>query len=279
MRTTGFSLSPGGLLLPYHVGALDALKYHNHLTEDTPIAGSSAGGIAVAAHACGIDGRRVLDSTIEISDECMELGGTQGRLLLQLRGKLDQMVHHDNFVQLQERPGKVAIAYRELFPNFRSMHQTDFVDRDDLVNAICHSSSFPFFSINWPVALDTSRRIPRLVVDGYFAVPRERFGCPDFEKAGLKVDRTVMISVFPQDKIKLDACSVQDCISPLAEEGPQMERLLRLAMQASSREELTKIYESGWEDAERWIREHANDEADNEEDAPTEAIETVESLN
>jgi len=255
---TGFSLSPGGLLLPYHVGALEALKYHNHLTEDTPIAGSSAGGIAVAAHGCGIDHKRVLESTIQISDECEQLGGTQGRLLPQLRGKLNELLTQDNFDQLQERPGAVTIAYREVFPVFRAMHQTNFTDREDLVNAVCHSSSFPFFTMNGPCVVDTSqgRRIPRLVVDGFFAVPRERFGCPDFEKAGVSVDRTVMISVFPQERINLAACAPEDCISPQVEDGPQMENLLRLAMQSSSREELTKIYESGWEDAERWIHKH-----------------------
>jgi hypothetical protein len=239
------------------MGALASLSYNNHITQDTPIAGSSAGGIAVAAHACGIDPRRVLDSTIEISDECLELGGTQGRLLPQLRGKLNEIILEQEFGQLQERPGEVVVAYREVFPNFRSMHQTDFANREDLVNAICHSSSFPFFTTNWPVALDTSQRIPRLVVDGFFAVPRGRFGCPDFEKAGVSVDRTVCISVFPQEKIKLDACAAEDCISPLVEDGSQMETLLRLAMQSSSRKELTKIYEAGWEDAERWSRQHA----------------------
>lgn len=39
----GYSLSPGGLLLPYHLGVLDALKYHRFLDDTSPIAGSSAG--------------------------------------------------------------------------------------------------------------------------------------------------------------------------------------------------------------------------------------------
>ena len=43
MVVVGYSLSPGGLLLPYHLGALDALQYHHFLDDTTPIAGSSAG--------------------------------------------------------------------------------------------------------------------------------------------------------------------------------------------------------------------------------------------
>ena len=37
----------GGLLFPYHVGTLAALSHHKYLTDDNPIAGSSAGSIAV----------------------------------------------------------------------------------------------------------------------------------------------------------------------------------------------------------------------------------------
>lgn len=254
---TGFSLSPGGLLLPYHVGALEALEYQGYLTHDTPIAGSSAGSIAVAAHACGVGGADVLDATIEISDQCQELGGTRGRLLTALRSKLDDMITDEGFGVLSERSGKVTIAYQEIFPRYRSMHQTAFENRNDLVNAICHSSSFPFFTTNWPVAVDRSQRFPRLVVDGFFAVPRGRFGCPDFDQAGVQVGRTVCISVFPQEKIKLEACTAQDCISPEYRGGDQMEDLFRLATQSSSRKELTALYEAGWQDAERWCREHA----------------------
>ena len=276
MRTTGFSLSPGGLLLPYHVGALEALKHHNQLHAHTPIAGSSAGGIAVAAHACGVEPQQVLDATVEISGQCEEQGGTRGRLLSALRTKLDHLITENEFEQLPQRSGEVAIAYRQVFPTYKSMHQTEFGDRIDLVNAICHSSTFPFFTTNWPVALDTSGRIPRLMMDGFFAVPRERFGCPDFDVAGINVDRTVMISVFPQEKVKLEACDPKDCISPEDTGGDQMVNLLRLATQATSRKELTKVYEAGWEDAERWCRNHAHS---SDEDDASESLESEHRLN
>lgn len=70
MRTTGFSLSPGGLLLPYHMGVLEAMEYNQVLTVDSPLAGASAGGIAVAAHACGISGPQVLEATVAIAEDC-----------------------------------------------------------------------------------------------------------------------------------------------------------------------------------------------------------------
>jgi hypothetical protein len=258
--TTGFSFSPGGLLLPYHVGALEALVHNDQITPQTPLAGSSAGSIAVAAHACGVDGPQVLATTAKIAQACAAQGGARGRLLGPLRAALNEIIQEEEYQRFVDRPGAVAVAYQEVLPFFRSRHQAVFEDRDDLVNAICHSSSFPFFTSNWPCVLDTSQRIPRLVVDGFFAVPRERFGCPDFElvPGATQVDRTVMISVFPRDKIQMNACAPQDCISPEDKGDGQLQNLLKLATQSATRQEYAAIYEAGWKDAERWCQEHAN---------------------
>ena len=156
-------------------------------------------------------------------------------------------------------------------------------------------------------------------MDGFFSVPRERYGCPDFQHALLNdenfsdldlsnlempllgeeadregevevkarpkeekedyegtspgrimyeasstpkrsvVDRTITCCVFPHDTVKFTASDPHDRISPLPDLGGdttgQMGNLLRLATQASSREELTALYEKGIQDAERWIRE------------------------
>ena len=275
--TTGFSLSPGGLLLPYHVGALEALEYHGYLSDHTPLAGSSAGSIAAAAQACGIDGPSVLEATIQISDYCDSMGGARGRLLGALRTSLGAMITEEEHRTILERPGKVVIAYQEIFPRYRSIHETKFETRDDLIDAICHSSTFPFFTTHWPAGLaatTTTRSsrsgkrdkfLPRLVMDGYFAVPRDRFGCPDFDLVATNndddvvVDRTVMISVLPQTLVGLNACDSDMCISPPVEDSQnQLQQLLRLAKEPSSRQELTQVYENGWHDAERWCREHGH---------------------
>jgi hypothetical protein len=256
----GFSLSPGGLLLPYHLGALDALEHRNVLTDDTPLAGSSAGAIAVGLRGCGISSERALECTFEISDKCQSMGGARGRLLPLLRERLKADIGQEELERINQRPGVTGIAYKQIFPVTRAYLQTEFDDQDDLVRAICFSSSFPFFSTNLPCAIDWAHGYyPRLMVDGFFTVPRDRFGCPDFEASGIDVDRTVTVSPFPQAKIGLNASSTDDCISPLVEEQGgdgrgQMSTLFRLATQASSRAELIALYESGWADAERWCR-------------------------
>ena len=252
----GVALSPGGLLLPYHVGVLDALQYHDVLDAATPVAGSSAGAIATAAHGCGIDSRRVLEATIDISDRTHAMGGARGRLRPLLQEKLTELIGTEQWERLLDREGTVGIAFKEIFPVQRNILQTSFEDADDLIHAVCHSSAFPFFTTNFPFALAPRKGglLPRLVCDGFFTVPRARFGCPDFQHADIDVARTIMVSVFPRDAIGLDACHPDDCISPEVQNGDEMQKLLRLATQSSSRKELTDVYESGWADAERWCR-------------------------
>lgn len=232
----------------------------NNLSSSLYLPFCEEGAIATACHGCGIDSRLVLESTIEISDSCREQGGARGRLLPLLKEKLYKNIGNKELETLQARKGAVAIAYKEVFPRNRPILQTVFEDRDDLVNAVCHSSMFPFFSTNWPCALVTSKgMLPRLVMDGYFTVARDRFGCPDFQTAGVHVDRTITISVFPQQTIGLNASLPEDCISPMLEGGDQLQRLFQLATEASSRQELTAVYESGWADAERWCMSQPND--------------------
>jgi predicted acylesterase/phospholipase RssA len=154
----GFSLSPGGLLLPYHLGVLDALEHHGLVNENTPLAGSSAGAIATASKAAKIDSRQVLESTMNICDQCFALGGARGRIMPLLKQNLMNHVGAQEFDTLQKRSGAVAIAYMEIFPEQKSVLQTGFRDRFDLISAVCQSSMFPFFTSNWPAILNTSRQ-------------------------------------------------------------------------------------------------------------------------
>mmetsp|Transcript_21269 Transcript_21269/g.43601 ORF Transcript_21269/g.43601 Transcript_21269/m.43601 type:complete len:356 (-) Transcript_21269:1916-2983(-) len=322
----GYSLSPGGLLLPYHLGVLQSLSTNNYVTPDTPLAGSSAGSIAVCSHAVGIPSTEALEGTIRISDRCLEQGGARGRLLPLLRKELDDMLPDDAHEIINARPGLIGLAHRELWPVNRPVLATQFETRECLMDAVMDSSTFPFFSTNWPVRLVRRKgeRLPRVVVDGFFSVPRERYGCPDFDHALLDdegniigkeldlsdlempllgevalsegevevsarpkeekedykgtapgpilyeeldtlsrpksvVDRTITVCVFPHDTVKFTASKRHDRISPPpdpnGDTAGQMGNLLRLATQASSREELSELYERGLEDAERWVRE------------------------
>lgn len=279
----GYSLSPGVLLFPNHIGTLTALSYHQYLQPSNPIAGSSAGAIAVASHGAGLPPAQAIDATVRMSNAAREIGGATGNLLPLLQSELANLLDDNVHETLNEREGFVGLAHRQVFPSNTPILETFFEDKDHVMDSICNSSMFPFFSTQWPARWARKRLgdpLPRLVVDGYFTVPRDRFGCPDLnmnhawqeelESAPTKemendeeqgnttiVDRTITISVFPHESISLTASLEQDRISPAIQEDStsQMSNLFRLATQCATREEYTKLYEDGWKDAEKWIKE------------------------
>lgn len=344
-------------MLPYHLGALECLQYEKVLqtpassssaSASSPVAGSSAGAIAAMAYGCGLPQRRVLEATIQVSDQAAALGGARGRLLPLLQNQMNQLVGDEEFDYLMQSSQSqqetqeqydaaypssitttttttttnIGIAYTEIFPKRRSILQTSFRDRQDLFQAVSGSCMFPFFATNFPCLWDRSSSSSssssplqpgnilrsRLVVDGFFSVPRERFGCPDFEMAymlpstttnsygddfddssatgcsssssqeehPMKVDRTIAISVFPKSQIGMTAFADEDTISPSlsllstsstttnnkddasssssSSDLFSMPDLFRIATQATSRDDLTRVYELGYQNAEAWCR-------------------------
>ena len=217
----GLSLSPGGLLLPYHCGVLHCMQQQLQLDDTVGIvAGSSAGSIAAAAHGCGIPLLNVLDATIEISDYCQinHQNQARGKLLPLLQHQMESLIGEEEFQHLVHSSAsstKTGVAYHQLFPRRQSHLQVDFVSREDLFKAVSYSCMFPFFTTHWPCLIDwdpidrerdidydkdgsdrsiinnapRGRRrgrhglkLPHVFVDGYFTEPRERFGCPDLSQ-------------------------------------------------------------------------------------------------
>ena len=259
-------------MLPYHLGVLDSLKYNRFLDESTPIAGASAGAIAVATHACSLNSKLILDDTIAISDTCRELGRARGNLLPLLREKLEHHVDEDRFQNFLDRTGEAVVSHYELLPSFGPVHELEFEQKEDFINAVCHSSAFPFFSMNGPVILDYSSsnpatlvlggrkltlQMPRLVLDGFFAAPGGRFGCPDFASAGVDVDRGISVLPFPREAIGLSkSLPEENCICPeLIDDGIQQSaELLRMATQPSPASKLMSLYEAGYSDGDKWCQ-------------------------
>eukprot|EP01083_Nonionella_stella_P068539 182091_1 len=290
--STGFSFSPGGLLFPYHLGVITSLEHHGRITDEVHLAGASAGSIAVASFAARAPPERALEATVRMCDICdTQHGGTAvGKLLPLLKVELDTCFDPDAHTIINERKGVVALAHRELFPNNRPVLTTNFDTRDDLIEAVCDSSMFPFFSTPFPVRLKykEGETFPKVVVDGFFCVPRERYGCPDFahlnfdkrveEKlrsmGGVLVDvnkngedqndetpvieRTITVACFPHETVGLNVSLKHDQISPepdYEDSVGQMKQLFKYATQPSSREDIMMLYEKGWADAEKWSHE------------------------
>mmetsp|Transcript_1475 Transcript_1475/g.2606 ORF Transcript_1475/g.2606 Transcript_1475/m.2606 type:complete len:316 (+) Transcript_1475:59-1006(+) len=270
----GFSFSPGGLLFPYHLGVITGLEHLGRLPDSTHLAGASAGSIAVAGHAAKTPPEQALEGAIRVCEACEnEHGGKAvGKLLPLLKIELEKSFRDDAHEIINAREGVVALAHRELFPTNRPVLATKFDTRDDLIEAVCDSSMFPFFSTPFPVRLKykEGERFPRVVVDGFFSVPRERYGCPDFSQLNFDcvdkedecyippVERTITVACFPHETVGLSASEKHDQISPEPDYDNsvgQMGELFRYATKPSSRKELEGLYEKGFADAERWCYE------------------------
>jgi hypothetical protein len=262
----GFSLSPGGLLLPYHMGVLHQLQQEHVIDSSTPVAGSSAGSIATMAHGCGIHPYQVLEGTVDISETCQrKYGRAHGKLLQQLEHHMERLVGPSEFDHLQQH-SNIGIAYTQVFPRQQSYLQTSFASREDLFRAVSYSCMFPFYTTEGPWLMDTTvdssrQLLPRFMMDGVFSVPWDRFGCPILE--GMNVDRTVAISVLPQHVLKwcangMGSFNKEDCISPSVggdeSNHDLMIHLMRMAVFPSSRQELTQLFDLGGRDAEVWCR-------------------------
>jgi len=193
-----------------------------------------------------------------------------------LRHEMDGILPPDAHHVINERQGLTVLAHRELYPKPKSRLVTQFDTRECLMDAVCDSSMFPFFTSN-KVARAVRRRNEahhRLVVDGIFAVSPERLGCPDFDEVehdgreryvikrgkvevGEKPERTVMVSCFPTELLSLSTNAKNDVIgSKLNLNNPigHAASLVKMACLASSRKELVKLYERGWKDGEEWAK-------------------------
>ncbi len=173
----GYSFSPGGLLFPWHLGVISSLSHHNRLPPSAHLAGSSAGAIAVASHASQTPPEQALEAAFRVCEACRvnHNGNAIGNLLPLLKLEMERILPRDAHTVINEREGVVALAHRELFPNNRPVLTTKFDTREDLIEAVCDSSMFPFFSTPFPVRIRWNRekeRIPRVIVDGFFSVPR-----------------------------------------------------------------------------------------------------------
>lgn len=265
----GFSFSPGGLLLPYHLGVLASLAHHGYVTPETHLAGSSAGAIAVVAHACHVPPMLALEASIQISHQCNPVFLAKGQLMPTLQEELHTLLPPNANTIVNERPGVIGLAHLELFPRTHPVLQTQqFETRESLIDAVCDSSMFPYFTSNKPFRFveRPGHFFPRVVVDGVFTEPLWRFGCPDLEKrlsrTAAPVDRCVNVSVFPMELVDkrltvLGNVERRNVISPKLEKNllSQIKRLGRLACSPGNPKELTKLYNDGWADAQRWIRE------------------------
>jgi hypothetical protein len=158
----GFGFSAAGCLFSYHAGAAGALIDAGLiLPEKTRLAGASAGSIIAACIASGMPFAEMTALSLEMFADLRE-NGTRGRLGDVLRRFLT--AHLPRGAAERSR-GRVFVAVTRPLPRVRGELVSDFVDRDDLIQALMTSCHIPYYLDGAP----TTRFRGGLALDGGLA--------------------------------------------------------------------------------------------------------------
>lgn len=252
MTLIGFTFTPGGLLFPYYVGVAYALKAAGVITPFSPLGGSSAGSIVASALACGVEQETVLTGLADLVKDVRD--GT--RLNAALRKQLDVLMPEDAAELAIAH--HLAIGYLRVTPWPKRCIVTDWESRADLIDTICASCNWPLFFSRWPFVWCRGQ----FALDGFFAVPRDRFGCPPLSGAdGLPPDRTVAVCCLPH--VRLEAFAQTDTIQPEQTEAYPLaferSEWFSWALTPASDEELEAIVDCGREHARVWLEAQARE--------------------
>eukprot|EP00918_Siedleckia_nematoides_P084159 GHVU01184580.1.p1 GENE.GHVU01184580.1~~GHVU01184580.1.p1 ORF type:complete len:822 (-),score=108.07 GHVU01184580.1:22-2307(-) len=221
----GFSFSPAGLLLPYHLGVVHVLKHTAYITEETSLAGASAGALAVATAASGLAMDEVFKGISRLAADA-RAHGTVRRLHSLLGRELEHMMPAEAHETLNGRVAPVIISYTQVLPVFKGHFVSHFESKRDLIQCLNASCNVPFYFSHWPTVSCRGHQS----IDGFFAVKRKHFGCPKTEAS-----RTVSVTPFSASLVRL-AHYKGNCISPDLQDHDESEL-------SESMPEMLKLYE------------------------------------
>lgn len=261
VKPVGFTFSAGGLTFSYLLGAADALIQKGVITQDTPIAGSSAGALVAMIVGLGLPAKQAQEAALRINAGCRE-GGARGRLLSLLEKECHEMIPKDAVERLAERAGLVNISVCRLTHSThllpRGLVLSTFTDADDIIEAILSSCCIPFYAASTPFW--NFRGWP--AVDGLFGVDLERVGCPP-----TGAERDIAVSAFNHDEASIgrivpagfhDTNTGQnDLICPGLHTPPDLSTphllSIALALPPADDSTLNSLFDKGFRDAEAWL--------------------------
>ncbi|UKJ90030.1 hypothetical protein MACJ_003288 [Theileria orientalis] len=183
----GFSFSPSGFLMPYHLGVLSYLCEHNAINCTVPIGGASSGSLSICAsvvlngfincmnvvegsskrlrsmHQKNFDQKSVKQTDSEVSESLDDI----------VRTTLSEILGDGCYQFINDRIGSMTVGYsviRRL--RFKSMLNSHFFSVLDLINCLRASSYIPIIS-----SKDFLYYKGEACYDGQLSLNRS-FGCP-----------------------------------------------------------------------------------------------------
>ncbi|GMH38710.1 hypothetical protein BSKO_06594 [Bryopsis sp. KO-2023] len=243
----GYSFTPGGMLVPYYVGVMKAMTELGLIGPDTPVSGSSAGAIAAAFMASGIDMKDCLEANKRLQLDVLR-NGTFQKLCNPLRDTLMDMLPEDIHHRANGRVGLAVTIYRPLTHD-RPMEGRildHFSDKEDFVEGIVGSCYIPYY-VGPKAGIEYRGEI---YSDG---LPTNFFP-PVVESAREGLEKTITVCAIPRaNRFYRDGPGVD--ISP--DNRPKSERFsswgyVQRAMLAYPLDEVVQIANDGYDEASRW---------------------------
>ncbi|CAM6082572.1 unnamed protein product [Calypogeia fissa] len=240
LTSPGFSFSAAGHLFPYHLGVCDCLIEHKYLTENTPLAGSSAGALVCAVVAGGLEMSDALRAAKEVAQDCRK-NGTAFRLGAVLRGIMEKYLPEDAHTRVN---GRIRVAVTQLFRQPRGMIVDQFDSREDLINALHTSCFIPGYFAPKPATIFRDR----VCIDGGFTL----FMPPT------AAETTIRICAFFASAYNIKGVHISPDCNPSESRPTNQQQLLNLAFYPAEDEVLDEMFRAGYEDALCWVNRQSS---------------------
>ncbi|BBN09551.1 hypothetical protein MPTK1_4g20660 [Marchantia polymorpha subsp. ruderalis] len=234
LTSPGFSFSAAGLLFPYHLGVCQCLMENGHLTDTTPLAGSSAGALVCAVVAGGVSMSDAMLATKELSKDCRE-NGTAFRLGSVLRVFLENFLPEDAHLRVS---GRIRVAVTQVFRSPKGLLVDKFDSKEDLINALHTSCFIPGYLAPRPVTLFRNT----ICVDGGLTL----FMPPT------AAEKTVKVCPFSAAAYGIKGIEISPDWNP-KETRATNRQLLSWALEPADDDVLDQLYEVGYEDASVYV--------------------------
>jgi hypothetical protein len=150
----GVSLSGAGWLLPFHIGAVSALRHAKLISPRTLLCGASGGSLVAAAAALDVPLERILHTQETLAEAALKSGAwRRGGIRQLMEEPLRRLLPKNACARLKELEAlhggcprlAVAVLPMPVRPWSKPVLLTHFKDDEDLVQALLASCHVPFY--------------------------------------------------------------------------------------------------------------------------------------
>lgn len=239
----GYSFTPGGLLFPYYTGVISALTDLGLLGPDTVVSGSSAGAIAVALIASGLDMEGIMEENLRFQSQMLQKG-TFWKLADMLKTSLMELLPDDVHVRMSGRAGIAVTKYKGR--DLEGLIIENFFDKEDFADAVVASCYIPYYlGPNSGIAYRGDIYSDGMVTNFFPPLPRAAQG---------STKRIVTVSALPKNNrsfVRDPGVDICPDLRPRSQRYSTLE-YIKIGLIPCSLDQVKKLVEEGYSDAMQW---------------------------